>query len=496
VDAWNTFERRMREIENLSAALAIVSWDEQTNCPPAGREARGQHLATLASLVHERETDGAYGEAVDALAADGAELDEAQRASVRWVKRDRDRSVRVPPELVSALARQGSLGNAAWERARAAADFSIFRPELEKMIALKIELADCLADGGDRYDALLDDYEPGMTTAQLDPLLAGLRDDLVPFVAEVLARPAPDRSFLDGPYDRDRQRRLTLRVLSDFGFDFDAGRQDPSPHPFCSGIGPHDVRLTTRYHDSLEPGALLSSMHECGHGLYEQGLPYQYAGTAIAHAPSLGAHESQSRFWENVIGRSRPFWERYLPVVQEAFPEHLAGVDLDTFLRGVNRVAATPIRVDADEVTYNLHILVRYELERQLLAGDLAVADLPEAWNDRYERYLGFRPANDAVGVMQDIHWSWGHIGYFPTYTLGNLYAAAITERMREDLSLDDLVRAGDFAPILAWLRDRIHRHGRITPAAELMERVTGAPLGHDAFMRQLREKYGRLYNL
>ncbi len=486
----------MREIDDLSMVMGLLGWDEQTFCPPRGREARGAHRATLAALLHEREVDPAYGEAIDALAADGAGLTDAQRAMVRVVKRERDRAVRVPAELVTAIARQDSVSNEAWERARSASDFALFRPELERTLELKREFADCLADGGDRYDALLDDFEPGMTTAQLDPLLAGLKAELVPFVAEVLSRPAPDRSFLGGPYDHDSQRRLTERVLADFGFDFQAGRQDPSTHPFCSSFGPGDVRMTTRYQDSLEPGALLSSMHECGHGLYEQGMPVEHAGTAIAHAPSLGLHESQSRFWENVIGRSRPFWERYLPVACEYFPQQLAGVGLDDFVRGVNVVAATPIRVDADEVTYNLHVLVRYELERLLLDGDLAVADLPEAWNERYLGYLGFRPANDAVGVLQDIHWSIGYIGYFPTYTLGNLYAAAISERLREDLPVDDLVRAGDFAPILGWLRERIHRTGSVLPGEELMQQVTGAPLGHAAYMRQIRAKYGELYGL
>jgi carboxypeptidase Taq len=496
VDAWLTFERRMREIDDLSMVMGLLGWDEQTFCPPRGREARGAHRATLAALLHEREVDPAYGGAVDALAADGAGLTDAQRAMVRVVKRERDRAVRVPAELVTAIARQDSVSNEAWERARSASDFALFRAELERTLELKREFADCLADGGDRYDALLDDFEPGMTTAQLDPLLADLKAELVPFVAEVLSRPAPDRSFLEGPYDHDSQRRLTERVLADFGFDFHAGRQDPSTHPFCSGLGPGDVRMTTRYQDSLEPGALLSSMHECGHGLYEQGMPAEYAGTAIAHAPSLGLHESQSRFWENVIGRSRPFWDRYLPVTREYFPQQLAGVGLDDFVRGVNVVAATPIRVDADEVTYNLHILVRYELERLLLDGDLAVADLPEAWNERYLGYLGFRPANDAVGVLQDIHWSIGYIGYFPTYTLGNLYAAAISERLREDLPVDDLVRAGEFAPILGWLRERIHHAGSLLPGEELMQQVTGAPLGHAAYMRQIRAKYGELYGL
>ncbi len=490
------FEHRMSEIDDLQAALALLAWDEQTMCPPRGRELRAYHSATLATTVHERIIDEGYGEAIAELSANGAGLDDAKRAMVRLVKHDRDRMVRLPAELVREIRRQASRTNESWERARAANDFAIYRPELERMVELKITEAEALADGGDLYDALLDAYEPGMTVAELDPLLAGLKAELVPFVDDILGRPRPDTSFLAGPYDRARQEHLTLKVLADFGFDFTAGRQDVSTHPFCGGPAISDVRMTTRYYDSLEPGALLSSMHECGHGLYQQGLPAAYVRTAVAHAPSLGLHESQSRFWENVIGRSRPFWSHYLPYAADLFPEHLAGVALDDFLRGVNAVEAGAIRVDADEVTYNLHILVRYELERDILARRVAVADLPEAWNARYEAYLGYTPRDDREGVMQDIHWSWGEIGYFATYTLGNLYAAAIAERMRADVDIDACCAAGEFGPVLDWLRERVHSAGNLLPGDELMRRVTGTELGHEPLMRYLRGKYNDLYEV
>jgi carboxypeptidase Taq len=494
--AWATFEARMQEVEDLSDVLSVLGWDEQVMCPPRGREARGQQTATLATLLHERVVDPAYGEAIDELLAVPDGLDEAQRTMVALAKRHRDRDVRVPATLVRALAEQAARCNVAWEAARKTRDFATYRVELEPMLRLKIEHAEALADGGDLYDALLERFEPGMTVAQLDPLLAGLRAELVPFVQQILDRPVPDNAFLAGPYDRDAQRAFTERVVRDFGFDFSAGRQDVSTHPFCGGPGIGDVRLTTRYYDSLEPGALFSSMHEAGHGLYEQGLPARYARTTVARAPSLGLHESQSRFWENVIGRSRAFWVRYLPVAQETFGSGLDGVDVDTFVRGVNRVERTAIRVDADEATYNLHVLVRYELERELLSGALAVRDLPEAWNARYTEYLGYTPKHDTEGCMQDVHWSYGELGYFPTYTLGNLNAAALADRMAEDLDIDALVAAGEFAPILAWLRERIHDQGSLRRGAELMEDVTGRPLGHEAYMAYMRGKYGALYGL
>ena len=484
----------MQELEDLGSAYSLASWDEQTYCAERGREARGHLLATLATVRHERIVDDAYGEVLDELASDGDGLTSEQRAMVRVAKRARDRDVKVPKDLVRALAEQRSRASRAWLAARPANDFASFAPELAKLVRLKVEEADALAFDH-RYDALLDDFEPGMTVARLDPILDGLRDELVPFVRRVLDAPSPDRGFLDGPYDQAGQLELMQRILAAVGFDFAAGRQDLSAHPFCGGPSRRDVRLTTRVYDSLEPGSLFSSLHEMGHGLYEQGLA-GFERTAIGHAPSLGLHESQSRFWENVVGRSQAFWQHFLPVAQDVFPGELGGVSVDRFVRAVNRVARSAIRVDADEVTYNLHILLRYELEKELVEERLAVADLPGAWRERMQSYLGYTPRDDAEGVLQDIHWADGLFGYFPTYTLGNLYAAAITERMRGDLDLDAHVGRGEFGPVLRWLRERIHGQGFVRPAEDLMVEVTGKPLGHAPFMRYLEAKYGELYDL
>jgi carboxypeptidase Taq len=484
----------MQELEDIGSMASLAAWDEQTYCAVKGREARGQVLATLAAIRHERVVDGAYGEALDELATDGDGLSDDQRAMVRVAKHLHDREARLPADLVRELAEQASRTFRAWLDGRESRDFARYAPELERMLALKVQEADALAYET-RYDALLDEYEPGMRTSRLEPILHGLRDELVPFVQRVLERPAPDRSFLDGPFEPEAQLALTRRIVGEVGFDFEAGRQDLSAHPFCSSPSKRDVRLTTRVYDSLEPGALFSSLHEMGHGLYEQGLAARER-TAIGRAPSLGLHESQSRFWENQIGRSGPFWQHFLPIAKEAFPAQLGGVDADRFLRAVNRVAADAIRVDADELTYNLHILLRYELERALIDEELAVADLPAAWQAKMEAYLGYTPRDDVEGVMQDIHWSSGGLGYFPTYTLGNLYAAAIGERMRADIEIDEHVAAGDFAPILGWLRERVHSQGFLLPAEDLMQRVTGEPLGHAPFMRYVRAKFGALYGV
>jgi carboxypeptidase Taq len=492
--AWQTFERRMQELEDIGSMASLAAWDEQTYCAAKGREARGQVLATLAAIRHERVVDDAYGDALEELSDDGGTLSDEQRAMVRVAKHLHDREARLPAELVRELAEQASRTFRAWLDGRQSRDFARYAPELERMLRLKVQEADALAFET-RYDALLDEYEPGMRVRRLEPLLHGLRDELVPFVHEVLGKPAPDRSFLDGPYEREAQLALTRRIVAEVGFDFEAGRQDLSAHPFCSSPSKRDVRLTTRVYDSLEPGALFSSLHEMGHGLYEQGLVGRER-TAIGRAPSLGLHESQSRFWENQIGRSSAFWQHFLPVAQEAFPAQLGSVGVDAFLRAVNRVEAGAIRVDADELTYNLHILLRFELERALIDEHLAVADLPAAWRAKMEAYLGYTPRDDVEGVMQDIHWSSGGLGYFPTYTLGNLYAAAIGERMREDLEVDEHVGRGDFGPILGWLRERVHAQGFLLPAEDLMRQVTGQQLGHAPFMRYVRAKFGELYGV
>jgi carboxypeptidase Taq len=464
-------------------------------CPPGGRGARAHHGATIAAIAHQRLVDPAYGEAIEAAAA-LPDLSVAQQAMVREARRARDTATKLPEEFVRALAQQRSATNQAWEHARETKRFEDYRPALEQLMRLKIEEADLLKGDGTRYDALLDDFEPGMRLERLEPLFASLRERLVPFAQTLLDRSAPDVSVLEQGFDRDRQYAFSLRVLEDLGFDFEHGRQDLSTHPFTGGTAPSDVRLTTRVWEDWLPACLYATVHECGHGLYEQGHARELWRTSVCGAPSLGLHESQSRFYENIIGRSQSFWEHYLPIARDFFPGQLDGVDAMAMQRAVCRVARTPIRVESDEVTYNLHILLRFELEVDLIEERVAVADLPEVWNTRMEQYLGYTPKDDVEGVMQDVHWSEGLFGYFPTYTLGNLYSAAIRDAMAQDLAIDELVHAGEFAPILTWLRERIHAVGAVPLGEDLMREVTGKPLQIDSFMAYLEQKYGALYDL
>ena len=494
-DAWGAFEARMNEQSDLGGIMGLLGWDEQTMCPPGGRGARAHHGATLAAIAHQRLVDPAYGEAIEAAAA-LPDLTVAQQAMVREARRGRDKATKLPEAFVRAMAQQRSATNQAWEHARETKRFEDYRPALEQLMRLKVEEADLLKGDGTRYDALLDDFEPGMRLERLEPLLGSLRDRLVPFAQTLLDAPAPDVAVLEQGFDRDRQYAFSLRVLENLGFDFEHGRQDLSTHPFTGGTAPSDVRLTTRVWEDWLPACLYATVHECGHGLYEQGHAKELWRTSVCGAPSLGLHESQSRFYENIIGRSQPFWDHYLPVAREFFPGQLDGVDAMAMQRAVCRVARTPIRVESDEVTYNLHILLRFELEVDLIEERVAVADLPEVWNARMEQYLGYTPTDDVEGVMQDVHWSEGLFGYFPTYTLGNLYSAAIRDAMAQDLQIDDLVRAGEFAPILAWLRERVHAVGAVPLGEDLMREVTGKPLQIDSFMTYLETKYGALYGL
>ena len=494
-DAWGAFEARMNEQSDLGGIMGLLGWDEQTMCPPGGRGARAHHGATLAAIAHQRLVDPAYGEAIEAAAA-LPDVTVAQQARVREARRGRDKATKLPEAFVRAMAQQRSATNQAWEHARDTKRFEDYRPALEQLMRLKVEEADLLKGDGTRYDALLDDFEPGMRLERLEPLLGSLRDRLVPFAQTLLDAPAPDVAVLEQGFDRDRQYAFSLRVLENLGFDFEHGRQDLSTHPFTGGTAPSDVRLTTRVWEDWLPACLYATVHECGHGLYEQGHAKELWRTSVCGAPSLGLHESQSRFYENIIGRSQPFWDHYLPVAREFFPGQLDGVDAMAMQRAVCRVARTPIRVESDEVTYNLHILLRFELEVDLIEERVAVADLPEVWNARMEQYLGYTPTDDVEGVMQDVHWSEGLFGYFPTYTLGNLYSAAIRDAMAQDLQIDDLVRAGEFAPILAWLRERVHAVGAVPLGEDLMREVTGKPLQIDSFMTYLETKYGALYGL
>jgi carboxypeptidase Taq len=496
--AWDAFERRMRELVDLGGIAGVIGWDQQVMMPPKGAELRAHQSTALASLLHERVVDPAFGEAIEQAEAEPDSLDDARRASLREARRDRDRAVRVPADLVRELAMAEAEGFEIWQKARPAKDFAMFRPVLERLVALKQQEADAIGHEGERYDALLDAYEPGMRLVRLEPLLHELRDGLVPLVAEIADRPRPDVSFLARDFPAHMQIEFSERVMRDLGFDLEAGRQDESAHPFTSGAGPYDVRLTTRIVPGDPRGSLMGTIHETGHGLYEQGIVGKKIERSFAGmAPSLGLHESQSRLWENQVGRSRAFWEHYYPAYREAFPDALVDIELERWLRAINIVEPSLIRVEADELTYNLHILIRFELEVALLRGNLAVADLPAAWNDAYRAALGVEVPHDGDGVLQDVHWSGGAFGYFPTYTLGNLYSAQLMEAARRDVGdLDEQFRRGDFAPLLGWMRKHIHSQGSLQPAEETARAATGKPLEPANLLAYLRAKYGELYDL
>jgi carboxypeptidase Taq len=495
--AWDLVIARTADLRALQGALTLLAWDQETYLPPKGAEARGEQLAALQGLYHEKLTAPELGDLLARAEADLPRDGEAREAAaLRALRFDRDRAVKVPGRLVRELAKLQSKALVAWREARAQSRFERFAPFLARLVTLRREQADAFGvpPGGERYDSLLEGYEEGMRVARLEPLFTRLASWLVPLVARLADAPQPPDPLAGHRFDVEQQWQLTLEVLQAMGFDGEAGRQDRSVHPFSLGLDPGDVRLTTRLSEELPLSALFSTLHEGGHGLYEQGLPADHRRTFLCQAASLGLHESQSRLWENLVGRSLPFWRHLLPRFEARFPQ-VAGAGLTAFHRAVNRVERSLIRVEADEVTYNLHIALRFELELGLLRGTLAVEDLPRAWDDGMERLLGVRPARDAEGVLQDIHWAWGDLGYFPTYTLGNLYAASLFAAARRALpALDDDLAAGRLLPLRDWLREHVHRHGRALPAEEVVRRATGRGLQDDDFRAHLEAKYGALY--
>jgi carboxypeptidase Taq len=484
---------RATTIADLGHIHSLLFWDQNTVMPPNGAAARGDQAATLETIAHERLTDPELGRLLDALEPWAAEQDpDADDVRLmRELRRDFEKAVRVPTSLAAEASRAAALGQAAWQEARAAADFGRFRDALALQLELRHRYVACFEGFEHPYDVLLDDFEPGMTTAKVRPLLAELVDGLVPLVAEVADdAPRPEGGPFGGPYAVEDQRRAVMDILEGIGFDPDGWRLDVAPHPFAQRIAPGDVRITTRYDLHDFTGAYFGSLHEFGHGLYEAGIPDRFGRSPLGSPVSLGVHESQSRLWENVVGRSRPFCAWALPRLAANLPGALDGTSVDELYRGVNTVHRSLIRVEADETTYNLHIVLRFELELALIEGTLAVDDLPHAWNDGMHRMLGLDVPDDAQGVLQDVHWGAGLIGYFPTYTLGNLMAAQLWETLRAELvELDAQLEAGDFAPLRDWLRERIHVHGRKLPPAELLDRVTGQELAVAPFLRYLRAK-------
>jgi carboxypeptidase Taq len=488
-----------REVALLTSTQSLLGWDERTKLPPAGGDYRAQQMSYLAGAIHKLQTAPQVGEWLNELVDSPLTADPHGEtgADILNMRRDYDRKTKLPQALVEEIAKLSVLGQQLWVEARKANDFPKFRPLLERMVELKRQEAAAIGYEKEPYDALLDEYEPGAKTKEVAAALIGLRDQLVPLVAEIAASSRrPNLDVLKGNYPVDRQEQFGKKSIESIGFDFKKGRLDVTDHPFCGGAGPQDVRLTTRYDDTLS-GALFSTLHEAGHGIYEQGLPADRYGLPTGEAVSLGIHESQSRMWENFVGRSRPFWEYFFAQAQKTFPDSLGRAALDDFYFAINDVRPSLIRTESDEVTYNLHILIRFELELALVNDQLRVADLPAAWNAKYREYLGIESPTDSDGVLQDVHWSGGAIGYFPTYSLGNLYAAQLFEAAARDLGdLHAMFRKGEFLPLRNWLRKHIHSHGRRYPAAELARRVTGMPLSHDALLRHLRGKFGPLYAL
>lgn len=502
------YEQLLAELRNigvLGSCRAVLEWDEQTYMPPGGAEFRAEQLSLLAGMVHQRITSDEIGDLLakveQALGPEPAESNgpDPLRANVRETRRRYDRATRLPQTLVEEMTRTTSLAQQAWIAARKQNQFAEFQPWLERVIKLKREEAACVGGGdGHPYDALLDDFEPGATADFVQSVFDPLREELVAFVQRLQGSSTPpDASVLTRRYPIDAQRELGLMAAERIGFDFQAGRLDIAAHPFCSGFGPGDCRLTTRYDEHHFPGAFFGTLHEAGHGMYEQGLNAEAFGTPLGDSVSLGIHESQSRLWENFVGRSQAFWKWLYPTAQQHFPEALGETSLADFHAAINSVQPSLIRVEADEVTYNLHIMLRFELELKLIGGDLDAAEVPAAWNAAYESYLGIVPPDDASGCLQDIHWSAGLIGYFPTYALGNLYAAQLFAAARRELGdLDAMFAEGDFQPLKRWLNQNVHQPGKLREAPELVRHVTNEPLSHEPLMRHLRNRFEPIYNL
>jgi len=496
--AYDQLAGHVRETFLLTSTSALLSWDQETGMPPAAGQVRAEQLALLARLAHARATDPRVGDWLLACEQDRALRDDPGAvANVRELRRDFDRATRLPPALVAELAEVASLAQQQWAQARAAADFARFRPWLERMLQLQQQQADCLAVTGQcRFDALADLYERGMNLSGLQTLFAPLRQRLVALRQRLLAGKAPHRAFAKQAVAEGRQEAFVRAVLAAFGFDPQRGRLDRSAHPFCTSTG-GDVRLTTRFRTDNVLDALGSTMHEGGHGLYEQGLPLRHLGTPLGEAVSLGIHESQSRLWENHVGRSRGFWQWARPLARQHLGEVVDGFSATELWREQNCVEPGLIRVEADECTYDLHVMVRFEIETALLHGQLAVADLPACWNAKYRDHLGVTVPDDARGCLQDVHWSCGLFGYFPTYTLGNLYAAQLFAAAARQLGdLDAAFARGEFAPLRQWLQQQVHAHGRRYPPGELCERATGAPLSPEPFLHYLEQKLVAVYEL
>ncbi|WP_139489467.1 carboxypeptidase M32 [Brevibacillus dissolubilis] len=503
----STFEKQVKGFHDLSKrtfsyihALNVLHWDLRTAAPRKGMDPRSEMIGVLSGEHFKLSTSSEMGEYLQALSepATYEQLDPVTKKLVELTKKDFERSKRVPPDRYQEFVVLTSQAETVWEEARANNDFKMFQPYLEKIIAMTLEFIDYWGVKTSKYDTLLDQYEPGMTTDVLDGMFKVLRDKSVPLLkALVESGNRPDTSFLQQPFDVAQQEAFSRFVVERIGFDFQAGVLAKSTHPFCTSFGPNDVRMTTRYDENDIRDSFFSTIHETGHAIYEQNINPELFGTLLCDGTSMGIHESQSRFIENILGRSLPFWQHFYGDLQNHFPTQFKDVSLEQFYRAINISEPSLIRTDADELTYNLHIMVRYEIEKGLISQELNVADLPGIWNEKYKEYLGIDVPNDKMGVLQDVHWAGGSIGYFPTYSLGNVYAAQFTNTLKKEITnYDELVSRGEFAPIIKWYNEKIHQYGKLKDPSELVVEITGEQANAQYLVEYLEQKFKSVYGL
>ncbi|WP_261381736.1 carboxypeptidase M32 [Paenibacillus cremeus] len=494
------FKLYLKKMKSYEEAIGLIYWDMRTGAPKKGIGTRSEVVGELSGELFKMQVSEQMGTFLDYFtAADVNEkLDRTMRKIVSECKKEYDRSKKIPPARYQEYVVLTSQSEAAWEEAKHNSDFASFQPYLEKIVAMNLEFIELWGYEGHKYNTLLDMYEPGMTVEKLDQVFGALREKVVPLLAAIQDSPhKPETSFLKQTFEKEQQKKFSLYILKQMGYDFDAGRLDETVHPFATGLNPGDVRITTRYLTDDVNSALFGTIHEGGHALYEQNISTDLIGTPLCTGTSMGIHESQSRFWENMIGRSRPFWSRYYGDLQRNYPGQFDGVEAEAFYRATNEVKPSLIRIEADELTYNLHIMIRYEIEKALFSGAVKVAELPQVWNEKYQEYLGVSPSNNGEGVLQDVHWSGGAFGYFPSYALGNMYAAQFKRTIEQELGdLDELVAAGNLIPIKSWLADKIYQYGKLLTPAEIVQQVTGEELNPEYLVDYLREKYTDIYKL
>lgn len=493
---YEQYKELSQKAADLQFASAVLGWDQEVYMPPKGFAMRGRQMATLATQAHEIMTGEAYSNLLQQLVA-AKDLTQEQQDNVRLGWEDYEKNKKLPSSFVDAITKQTSASFDAWLLARKENNYSLYEPELAKMIALKKQQAELYGYKAHPYDSLLDDYEKGLTVAILEPVFDKVKEQLPPLLAKIKSAQQVNNDFFHQHFPKQQQWDFSIDVLKQMGYDFDAGRQDYSEHPFTTSFSTSDVRITTRVDENNYASLLWSSIHEGGHALYEQGLPADEYGMPLGNAASLGIHESQSRLWENCVGRSKAFWIFFYPKLQQYFSSQLGSVTLNDFYRGVNKIQPSLIRTEADEVTYHFHVMIRYEIEKGLIEGTISTKELPEVWNNMYSKYLGISSPDDKQGILQDVHWSHGLFGYFPTYSLGSFYAAQFFEQASKDIpGLQTQIENGELSNLLHWLRTHIHQHGRRYVSEELCKKATGRGLDFTSFMNYVTGKYTEIYSL